>query len=147
MQGTIRDNIVLKDPQAEDELILKASHVAGVDLFVDKLPKGFDTIIGERGLLLSGGQRQCIALARTMLLDEPILVLDEPTNSMDNTTESIIRRRLYDYTRDKTLLVTTHKTPLLDLVERLVVVDNGRVMMDGPKDDVIEKLKEQSNAR
>jgi ATP-binding cassette subfamily C protein LapB len=145
MQGTIRDNIVLKDPQADDEMILQASHVAGVDLFVNLLPKGFDTIIGERGLMLSGGQRQCIALARTVLMGEPIVILDEPTNSMDNTTESIIRRRLYDYTRDKTLIMTTHKTAMLDLVERLVVIDNGRVLMDGPKDDVIEKLKERSN--
>ena len=145
MQGTIRDNIVLKDPQADDEQILKAAHIAGVDLFVNLLPKGFDTIIGERGLLLSGGQRQCIALARTLLLDEPIIILDEPTNSMDNTTESIIRKRLYDHTRDKTFIMTTHKTAMLDLIERLVVIDNGRVLMDGPKEDVIEKLKERTN--
>jgi ATP-binding cassette subfamily C protein LapB len=146
MQGTIRDNIVLKDPQADDEQIIKASHIAGVDLFVNLLPKGFDTIIGERGLLLSGGQRQCIALARTLLLEEPIIILDEPTNSMDNTTESIIRKRLYEHTRDKTLIMTTHKTAMLDLVERLVVIDNGRVLMDGPKEQVIEKLKDRTNA-
>ena len=146
MQGTIRDNIVLKYPQADDEQILQASHISGVDLFVNLLPKGFDTIIGERGLLLSGGQRQCIALARTLLLEEPIIILDEPTNSMDNTTESIIRKRLYEHTRDKTLIMTTHKTAMLDLVERLVVIDNGRVLMDGPKDDVIGKLKERTNA-
>jgi ATP-binding cassette subfamily C protein LapB len=145
MQGTIRDNIVLKDPQADDEQILKAAHIAGVDLFVNLLPKGFDTIIGERGLLLSGGQRQCIALARTLLLDEPIIILDEPTNSMDNTTESIIRKRLFDHTRDKTFIMTTHKTAMLDLIERLVVIDNGRVLMDGPKEDVIDKLKERTN--
>ena len=71
----------------DDEAVIKAAHVAGVDLFVNKMSKGFDTPVGERGSGLSGGQRQCVALARTVLLDEPIIVLDEPTNSMDNTTE------------------------------------------------------------
>ncbi len=147
IRGTIRDNIVLKDTQAEDEHVLRAAHIAGVDLFVDKMPKGFDSAVGEQGSGLSGGQRQCIALARTILLDEPILVLDEPTNSMDNTTESAIRQRLHEYTRDKTLLLATHKAPMLDLVERLVVIEDGRVAMDGPKLEVLEALKGRSNVQ
>ena len=90
MHGTIRDNIALKDPQAEDEDILEAARVGGVDEFVNKMPMGYDSQIPEHGSTLSGGQRQCVALARTVLLKEPIIVLDEPTNSMDNRTEGLI---------------------------------------------------------
>ncbi len=147
IRGTIRDNIVMKDPQAKDELILKAAQVAGVDMFVNKMPKGFDSPVGEQGKGLSGGQRQSIALARTALLNEPVIILDEPTNSMDNTTEHAIRKRLHTYTRDKTLILVTHKAPMLELVERLVVVEDGRVIMDGPKGDVLEALKDRSNVQ
>ena len=146
VRGSIRDNIVLKDPQTSDEAVIEAARIAGVDLFVNKMPKGFDTPVGEHGRALSGGQRQCLALARTVLLGEPILVLDEPTNSMDNTTESIIRQNLYEYTRDRTLLLITHKAPMLELVERLVVVEEGRVIMDGPKAEILKALQGRSNA-
>ncbi len=145
IRGTLRENIVLKNTQTSDEAVLNAAHVAGVDLFVNKMPKGFDTNIGEQGVGLSGGQRQCLALARTVLLEESIVILDEPTNSMDNTTESIIRHNLFDYTRDKTLLLVTHKAPMLELVERLVVVEDGRVILDGPKAEVLKALQGRSN--
>ena len=144
--GSIRENIVLKNTQANDDAVLKAAQVAGVDLFVNKMSKGFDTNIGEKGMGLSGGQRQCLALARTVLQEEPIIILDEPTNSMDNTTESIIRQNLFDYTRDKTLLLITHKAPMLDLVERLVVVEDGCVIMDGPKAEILNTLQGRRNA-
>lgn len=146
MRGSIRENITFKDPRAGDEQVLKAAHVAGVDLFVNNMTKGFDTPVGEQGHGLSGGQMQCVALARSLLLDEPIIVLDEPTNSMDNTTESTIRQRLYKHTRDKTLILITHKAPMLDLVERLAVVEAGRVIMDGPKEKVLRALQERSSA-
>ena len=106
----------------------------------------FDTPLGEQGHGISGGQRQCLALARTLLLGEPILILDEPTNSMDNTTESIIRERLFEYTRDKTLILVTHKAPMLELVERLVVMEEGRVILDGPKEEVLTKLQGLSDS-
>ncbi len=147
IRGTVRDNIVLKDPQAEDEHVLQAAHIAGVDMFVNQMSKGFDSQVGEQGSGLSGGQRQCVALARTIMLDEPIMILDEPTNSMDNTTESVIRQRLYEYSRGKTLLLATHKAPMLDLVERLVVVEDGRPIMDGPKLEILEALKGRSNVQ
>ncbi len=146
IRGSIRENIVLKNTQTNDDSVIKAAHVAGVDLFVNKMPKGFDTNIGEQGVGLSGGQRQCLALARTVLLEEPIIILDEPTNSMDNTTESIIRQNLYDYTRDKTLLLVTHKAPMLELVERLVVMEDGRIIMDGPKEEILKALQGRKNA-
>ena len=145
LRGTIRENIAYKDLQVNDEKLLKAAEVCGVDLFVNQLPKGFDTQVGEHGSFLSGGQRQAIALGRAVLLEEPILILDEPTNSFDNTTESIVKKRLFDYTRDKTLLLVTHKAPMLELVERLVVVDEGRIVMDGPKSDVLNALKGGQN--
>jgi len=142
LRGTIRDNILFKEPHIDDEALLSAAHVGGVDLFVNKHPLGFDAPVGEQGAGLSGGQRQCLSLARTMLLDALTYILDEPTNSMDNTTESVIRKRLYDFTRDKTLILVTHKAPMLDLVERLVVMDEGRIVMDGPKEKVLKALQE-----
>ncbi len=141
MRGTIRDNLAFKDLHISDDRLLEVASICGVDQFVNKLPMGFDTPVGEHGVALSGGQRQSIALGRALLLDEPIVILDEPTNSMDNTTEAAIRKRLYRYTRDKTLILVTHKAAMLELVERLVVIEEGRVVMDGPKDKVLNALK------
>jgi len=145
MSGSIRDNLVFKDPHIDDERLIDVAKICGVDQFVNNLSLGFDTSVGEQGSWLSGGQRQSIALGRALLLDEPILILDEPTNSMDNTTEANIRKNLYDYTRDKTLILVTHKAPMLDLVERLVVIDDGRIVMDGPKDKVLKALQGGKN--
>ena len=141
LRGSIRENIAYKNLQVSDERLLKAAEISGVNLFVNQLPEGFDTQVGEAGAFLSGGQRQAIALARAVLLDEPILVLDEPTNSFDNTTESIVKQKLHDYSRDRTLILVTHKAPMLQLVERLIVVDEGRIVMDGPKLEVLQSLK------
>ncbi|MDH3632003.1 MAG: type I secretion system permease/ATPase [Gammaproteobacteria bacterium] len=145
LRGTIRENIAYKDLHVNDEKLLKAAEICGVDLFVNQLPQGFDTQVGEDGGFLSGGQRQAIALGRAVMLNEPVLILDEPTNSFDNTTESIIKKRLFDYTRDRTLLLVTHKAPMLDLVERLIVIDEGRIVMDGPKEEVLNALKGTQN--
>jgi ATP-binding cassette subfamily C protein LapB len=145
LRGTIRENIAYKDLHANDEKLLKAAEICGVDLFVNQLPQGFDTQVGEDGGFLSGGQRQAIALGRAVMLNEPVLILDEPTNSFDNTTESIVKKRLFEYTRDRTLLLVTHKAPMLDLVERLIVIDEGRIVMDGPKEEVLNALKGTQN--
>jgi len=145
VRGTIRENITFKDPSVEDSRIIDSAHIAGVDLFVNRMARGFDSPVGEKGAKLSGGQRQCVALARTILLGEPILVLDEPTNSMDNSTESEVRRRLFEYTRDKTLVLITHKAPMLELVDRLVVVEEGRVAMDGPKSEILKALQQRAS--
>jgi len=146
LRGTIRENIAYKDLHVNDEKLIQAAGVSGVDLFVNQLPQGFDTQVGEDGGFLSGGQRQAIALGRAVLLNEPILILDEPTNSFDNTTESIVKKRLHEYTRDRTLLLVTHKAPMLELVERLIVMDGGRIVMDGPKEEVLNALKGTQNA-
>jgi len=146
LRGTIRENIAYKDLHVNDERLILAAAVSGVDLFVNQLPQGFDTQVGEDGGFLSGGQKQAIALGRAVLLNEPILILDEPTNSFDNTTESVVKKRLHEYTRDRTLLLVTHKAPMLDLVERLIVMDEGRIVMDGPKEEVLNALKGTQNA-
>lgn len=146
LRGSIRENIAYKDLHVNDEKLIRAASVSGVDLFVNQLSQGFDTQVGEDGGFLSGGQRQAIALGRAVLLNEPILILDEPTNSLDNTTESIVKKRLQEYTRDRTLLLVTHKAPMLDLVDRLIVMDEGRIVMDGPKEEVLNALKGSQNA-
>ena len=110
--------------------------------FANKHPNGFDMIVGERGQNLSGGQRQSIALARALLMDPPILVMDEPSSSMDNTTELRMKEQLKSQCQDKTLILVTHKASMLELVDRLIVVDSGRIVADGPKDQVHAALKQ-----
>lgn len=141
MRGSIRENLCYRNPRVSDDQMLKVAQISGVDQFVGQLSGGYDTQVGEQGLWLSGGQRQAIALGRAILLDEPIVVLDEPTSHMDNATEQYVKRQLYHYTRDKTLIVITHKLSLLDLVDRLIVMEAGQVLLDGPKAEVIEAIK------
>ncbi|MCU7933202.1 MAG: type I secretion system permease/ATPase [Candidatus Thiodiazotropha sp. (ex Codakia rugifera)] len=144
--GSVRENIVLGAPYADDRDILKVAEIAGVTEFVNQHPHGFDMQVGERGEHLSGGQRQAIAIARALLLDPPVLLLDEPSNSMDNSTEAMLKRKLADYAKEKTLILVTHRTSLLDLVDRLIVIDAGRVIADGPKEQVIEALKQSKSS-
>jgi ATP-binding cassette subfamily C protein LapB len=138
--GTVRDNITLGAPFADDQAVLRAAQVAGVEDFVSRHPLGFDLNVGERGESLSGGQRQAVAVARALLLEPPILVLDEPTSAMDNGAESRFKQRLGETLAGKTLLLVTHRASVLSLVERLIVLDGGRVVADGPKDEVLKAL-------
>ena len=140
--GSIRDNITLGASHVDDDQLLKAAEIAGVTEFANKHPNGFDMIVGERGQNLSGGQRQSIALARALLMNPPILVMDEPSSSMDNTTELRMKEQLKSRFQDKTLVLVTHKASMLDLVDRLIVVDSGRIVADGPKDQVHAALKQ-----
>lgn len=138
--GTVRENIVYKAPYSDDETILKAAKMGAVDEFIDAHPLGFDMPVLERGDGISGGQRQSIAIARAFLVDVPIMLLDEPTNSLDNTSENRIKQALRESLKDKTTILVTHKMSLLDLVDRLIVIENGHVLLDGKKEDVIAKL-------
>ena len=140
MSGTIRDNIVMGRPRAADDEVLRIAEITGVHDFVRKHPMGYDALVGERGEGLSGGQRQSVALARTLLMDTPVLILDEPTNAMDTGTEDLIIRSLESHIRDKTFILVTHKPALLKLVNRLIVMDGGRIAMDGPKEAVLQAL-------
>lgn len=139
--GSVKDNIVMGAAWVEDAAILRAADISGVNAFVNAHPLGFDLPVGERGAALSGGQRQSITVARAVLLDPPIYLMDEPTNAMDNSTEEAIKTRLSQLLEGKTLLVVTHRASLLNLVDRLIVVDHGRIVADGPKDSVLEALK------
>jgi ATP-binding cassette subfamily C protein LapB len=140
LQGSVRENITLGATFADDAAVLRAAEIAGVDDFVNRHPMGYDMPVGERGELLSGGQRQAIAVARALLLDPPIIVLDEPTSAMDNGAENRFKARLADELADRTLLLVTHRASLLGLVDRLIVMDGGRVVADGPRDAVLKAL-------
>jgi len=140
-RGTLRDNIILGSPDVEDDIIIRAADMAGVSEFAGKHSMGFDMEIGEQGRGLSGGQRQSVAMARALLHEPPILILDEPSSSMDNRTESRIKTQLETILTGKTLILITHRASLLSLVNRVVVIDNGTIIADGPRDRVLEALK------
>lgn len=142
MYGSVRDNIVLGMPALDDHSVLRAASLAGVLDFVHKHPAGFGIPVGEEGRYLSGGQRQSVALARALVLDPDLLVLDEPTSSMDNRTEAQIKARLQQILPDKTLILITHRRSMLALVDRLVVLDQGRVAADGPKEEILRALQQ-----
>ncbi len=138
--GTIRDNIVIGAPYVDDTAVMHAAQLSGVDTFVSQHPEGFDRQIYERGQNLSGGQRQAIAIARALLLDPPILIFDEPFNSIDDTTISYFFGHLNQYLMNKTLILVTHKASLLGLVNRLIVIEGGKIIIDGPKQEILGKL-------
>ena len=140
-RGTIRENIILGSPEVDDARILRAADLAGVSQFAGKHPKGFDLEIGEQGRGLSGGQRQSVVMARALLHDPPILILDEPSSSMDNRTETRLKTNLKNLLAGKTLVLITHRGSLLDLVERIIIIDNGTVVADGPRDQVLSAMK------
>ncbi|WP_370601699.1 type I secretion system permease/ATPase [Pseudomonas nitroreducens] len=141
LAGSLRDNLTLGARYISDARMLEVAELSGVSELARQHPLGFDRPVGERGQLLSGGQRQAVLMARALLLDPPILLLDEPTSAMDNSSEEILRKRLHEACRDKTLLLVTHRTSMLSLVDRLLVLDSGRIVADGPKDAVIEALR------
>jgi ATP-binding cassette subfamily C protein LapB len=139
--GTLRENIAVGAPYADDRTIIEAADVGGLTEFVNRHPQGFDMVIGERGESLSGGQRQGVAIARAVLLDPPIVLLDEPTSSMDFKSEAQFKDRLRRFAEQKTMLIVTHRTSLIDLAKRIIVVDGGRIVADGPKEQVVEALQ------
>lgn len=139
--GSLRDNIAIGAPYADDQTIIEAAEMGGLAEFVNRHPQGFDMLIGERGESISGGQRQGVAMARAVLLDPPILLLDEPTSSMDFSSEEQLKERLRRFTEHKTMVIVTHRLSLLDLAHRIIVVDAGRVVADGPRDKIIEALQ------
>ena len=129
--GTVRENISFGAVNADDRLILRASNIAGVTDFIRAHPAGFGMPVGERGMSLSGGQRQSVAIARALLQDPDIIILDEPSSNMDNSSELALKQRLSATLGNKTLILVTHRLSMLDLVERLVVMDSGHIVADG----------------
>lgn len=150
LYGNIQSNISLSIPWASDQAILYAAKLSCVDDFVSKHPAGYAMPIGEGGCGLSGGQRQSVAIARALLANAPILLLDEPTSSIDVENEKKLIRNITQFSKNKTLIIITHKVDLLSLVDRVIIVSNGRIGFDGKKDEILEKFKkyrENSNSK
>jgi len=141
LAGSLRDNLTLGARYVSDARMLEVAELTGVTELARNHPQGFDRPVGERGQLLSGGQRQAVLLARALLLDPPIMLLDEPTSHMDNGSEDVLRQKLFTLMQGKTLLLVTHRMSMLSLVDRLIVMDNGKVVADGPKELVVEALR------
>lgn len=139
--GTMRNNIALSAPHAEDAAIIQAARVGGIDEFINSHPQGYDMAIGERGETLSGGQKQGVGIARAIINHPPILLLDEPTSAMDHSGEEVVKQRLKQEAAGKTMILISHRSSLFDLVDRIIVIDSGRVVADGAKKDIIEALK------
>jgi len=129
--GSVRDNVAYGRPDASDDEIRRACELAEAASFIDALPFGYDTIVGERGQKLSGGQRQRLSLARAILKDPPILVLDEATSAVDNETEAAIQRSLEALTQDRTTVVIAHRLSTIRHAETIYVLDQGRVIEAG----------------
>ena len=131
--GSVRQNIAIGAVRPGDADILRAAELAGVDVFIARHRAGYDFAVGERGEGLSGGQRQAVTVARALIGRPPILLLDEPTSAMDSQSELQMIQRLKSALHSQTVVVITHRTSLLALVDRVIVVDQGRVIADGPK--------------
>jgi len=140
--GSLRENLVASDVLASDEAIIRAIEISGIEDLINRHPEGIDMQVGERGARLSGGQKQAVGIARAVLHEPGILVLDEPSSAMDNATEQSMKRRLGEFIKGRTMILVTHRTSLLELVDRIIVMDQGRVVADGPKENVIKALRE-----
>jgi ATP-binding cassette subfamily C protein LapB len=140
--GTVRDNLMLGAARADDQQLIDAVVRSGADIFLSRDAAGFDRPVGERGALLSGGQRSLLVLARALVSPSKLLFLDEPTGAMDTQTELYFIEKLKTaLAKDQTLLVSTHRHNMLSLCERLIVIDAGRIIADGPRDEVLGKLQ------
>ena len=139
--GSVRDNIVLGVPQVSDEIVVRAADLSGVTEFVRGHPQGFNMQVGEAGRFLSSGQKQAIALARAFLLSPKIIFLDEPSGAMDMASERLLLERLKaTFTSNQTVIVTTHRVSMLALVDRLILIDKGKLLADGPRDEMLAML-------
>ncbi|MBL8703366.1 MAG: type I secretion system permease/ATPase [Rhodospirillales bacterium] len=138
--GTVRDNLTQGVPHATDEQIVKAVEMSGLAESVKQWPRGLGQQVGERGFNLSGGQRQLIALARALIAAPPIVLLDEPTSNLDNAAERRFLDSMKSWLAGRTLVLVTHRASMLALVERVILVDRGKVVADGPRDEVLAML-------
>jgi len=140
--GSLRENLTMAHPHAGDDALVRAAELANLSEFINRHPRGFDMVVGERGDSLSGGQRKSVALARGIIHDPTLLLMDEPTGSMDHSTEAAIIKRMSTYIEGRTLMMVTHRTSLLELMDRIIVIDNGKLVADGPKVRVMDALRQ-----
>ncbi len=139
--GSVRTNITMGHETAPERAVLRAAELAGVTEFLRDSKAGLDTQVGERGESLSGGQRQSVAIARALLYDPPVLILDEPTASMDPASENRLMKRLESITKNRTTILITHKGSMLSLVDKIILIDRGRIIAFGPKAEIIKRLQ------
>ncbi|MET0350257.1 MAG: ATP-binding cassette domain-containing protein, partial [Rhizobacter sp.] len=144
--GTLRENVTMGRPNIDAARLAEVAKVTGLDRVVSTHPQGWELPVGEMGSLLSGGQRQLVALARCLVTQPQILLMDEPTSSMDAQSEILFLRQLKEAAGNRTLVVVTHRPAVLELVNRIVVVDSGKVVMDGGKNAVLAALSGQKPA-
>jgi len=142
LSGTVRENIALDRAHVDADEVLRAAQVSGAHQFMGTIANGYDLRLADRGEGLSGGQRQSIAIARALAGRPQLLVFDEPTSAMDAQTEAQLIERLLPEVEGRTLVVVTHRPSLLRLVTRIIVIENGRVAMDGPRDEVMRRLSQ-----
>lgn len=138
--GSLRENIVMGNPGASEEDVIRVLNITGSTEFISRLPEGLNYIIQEGGNGLSGGQKQSILLCRMMLREPAVLLLDEPTANLDEITESELIDQLKTFTATRTLIVSTHRMKVLELVERIIVIDGGKIVLDEPKDKALRIL-------
>ena len=142
--GTLKENLLMGNPNATDKEMLAAAKIANVDTIASSLPDGYETLIAEGGKQLSGGQRQAICIARAFVGDPKIIIMDEPSSAMDSGSEQQLLEILKEKLVNKTLILITHRGTLLSLVSRVVVIDKGRILADGPKDKVLQAASQQA---
>ena len=145
LTGSVRDNIQL-DRGLDDDELMRAARLSGTHDFMGGIANGYDLRLSDRGEGLSGGQRQSISLARALAGKPPILVFDEPTSAMDSQTETALLDRLEEEVQDRTLILITHRSSLLRLVQRVIMLDRGRVVADGTRDQIVERLQKPEAA-
>ena len=136
---SIHDNIAYGQPDATRAAVTQAAKMAHAEEFIDKLPKGYETLVGERGVKLSGGQRQRVAIARAILKDAPILILDEATSALDSESEKLIQDALKKLMKGRTTIVIAHRLSTIQKMDRIVVLDNGRIIEQGSHTDLLKK--------
>lgn len=139
--GTIKENILMGNPDATDADLLEAARLSGAETFIGLLPGGFDFQLSEMGRELSVGMRQSLAIARGLIVKPQILMLDEPTAPMDANSEQALINSLDKETKGITMLCVTHRGAMLRIMDRIIVIEGGRIVMDGPRDDVLKKIQ------
>jgi len=140
LTGSVRENIALGRPGIGDEEMVRAAQISGTHQFMGQIANGYDLRLADRGEGLSGGQRQSIAIARALAGRPPILVMDEPSSAMDAQTENALIQRLQEEMKGRTLILITHRPPLLQLVQRIILMEQGKIISDGPRDNVLKQI-------